>query len=182
MSDDTQLVGERDRQFKSPHDGRILPVNGRVYKLKDRGEGQCRIVVTAPIEALNELDAAISFLERAMVDEIPALNVLRVSIQMAKERCVRHPKRLKVETSVSEGQVALRLAENPTDDREAIPDRSSVQNEEGEGEAEMVSVSAYDEPAIEQAVQRVNQAASRVSLENHIEQVRRNLSRDDHPF
>lgn len=97
MSDAT-LVGDKDRKFKSPTDGRVLPVSTKVYKLKDRGEGQMRIVISAPIEALHEMDAALSWLEQKMRTEIPALNTLRVSVQKAKERCLRgaNLKRLQV--------------------------------------------------------------------------------------
>ncbi len=86
---DTQLLGEKDRKFKSPTDGRILPVSSKVYKLKDRGEGQVRIVLNAPIEALNDLTVLIAWLEGKTETKVPLLNTLRVATQKAKERCAR---------------------------------------------------------------------------------------------
>jgi hypothetical protein len=106
------LVGGKERKFKSPTDGRILPVSAKIYKLADKGEGQVRISLTAPIEALAELDAMMSWLERATTDQIPTVNVLRVAIQQARERCTRSADTLYAIQNV-EGEVQLTLTKTP---------------------------------------------------------------------
>jgi hypothetical protein len=110
------LVGEKDRNFKSPTDGRLLNVTGRVYKLKDKGEGQVRIVLNAPIEALADLDASLSLLERIMSPNVEALNVLRVAIQKASEHCRRELKRRYATIRIDGTEVHAELVDSPFDD------------------------------------------------------------------
>jgi hypothetical protein len=132
------LVGEKDRKFKSPTDGRLLNVTGRVYKLKDKGEGQMRIVLNAPIEALADLDASLSLLERIMSPNVEALNVLRVAIQKASEHCRRELKRRYATIRIDGTGVHAELTDSPFDDPATPGDdqEADVEFAEGEGESE----------------------------------------------
>lgn len=81
------LVGDKER--KTRVDGRILPVSSKVYKLKDKGEGSVRIVLTAPVEALADFATLLEWLENRAQTQVPLLNTTRVATQKARERCAK---------------------------------------------------------------------------------------------